>query len=93
MVSPQFWYICFLNKTILHFHSKLKLLAFMVNDYAMYTEINFELKLTKNRVKESAERVQLSVVRSGHFDEIYNPSVEYRISETGSSIALGTYLL
>ena len=59
----------------------------------LYTELMFKLKLTKNRVKESTERVQLSVVRSGNFDEIYNPSVEYRISGTGSSIALGIYLL
>lgn len=59
----------------------------------LYTELMFKLELTKNRVKESTERVQLSVVRSGNFDEIYNPSVEYRISGTGSSIALGIYLL
>ena len=61
----------------------------------IYTEIKFELKLImkENRVKESTGRVELNVVRSGQFDEIYNPSVEYRISETGSSIALGIYLL
>lgn len=64
-----------------------------MDELCYVTEIMFDLKLTENRVKESTERVQLKVIRSGPFNDIYNPSVEYRISETGSSIALGIYVL
>ena len=55
----------------------------------IHTEIAFELRLTENQVMESTDRVQLNVIRSGQFNEIYTLSVEYRISTNGSSIARG----
>ena len=51
----------------------------------VYTEIQFELEEADNRVNESVNLVQLTVIRSGQFSEIYRPSVEYRITTNGSS--------
>ena len=51
--------------------------------------IAFEVKLTEDGVKESAGRVELTVTRSGQFNEIYSPSIVYTFSKTGSSTALG----
>ena len=51
----------------------------------VYTEIQFKLGETENRVNESVNLVQLTVIRSGQFSEIYRPSVEYRIMTNESS--------
>jgi hypothetical protein len=51
----------------------------------LYTEIQFELGESENLVNESTNLVRLTVIRSGQFSEIYNPSVEYRITTNGSS--------
>ena len=59
----------------------------------MHTEIRFELGLTENQVNESTDLVQLNVIRSGQFNEIYSPSVEYGIATTGSSTARGIYII
>ena len=59
----------------------------------MYTEIRFELELTDKQVNESSDSIQLNVIRFGQFNEIYRPSVEYRFSTNGSSIARGISLL
>lgn len=36
-------------------------------------------------MNEKTNAVQLTVIRSGQFSEIYRPSVEYRITTNGSS--------
>ena len=59
----------------------------------MHTEIRFDLGLTENQVNESTDLVQLNVIRSGQFNEIYSPSVEYGIATTGSSTARGIYII
>ena len=45
-------------------------------------------------MNESTKSIQLDVTRSGQFNEIYHPLVEYSISMTtnGSSTAIGIYL-
>ena len=52
----------------------------------------FGLGLVENFVNESANFIQLNVIRSGQFSEIYHPSVEYRIITNGTSTALGIQL-
>ena len=60
-----------------------------IKSECLYTEIVFALGLAENQVNESTNRVQLNVIRSGQFNEIYTPSVEYRIVMNGSSTARG----
>ena len=60
-----------------------------IKSECLYTEIVFTLGLAENQVNESTNRVQLNVIRSGQFNEIYTPSVEYRFVMNGSSTARG----
>ena len=72
-------------------NSTLEFVIYYGNIY--YTsELRFELRLTERQVNESASSIQLNVTRSGQFNEIYRPSVEYRISTNGSLIAHGNHL-
>ena len=56
------------------------------------SELKFELGLTEKHVNESTDSVRLDVIRSGQFNDVYSPSVEYRIT-TGSSTARGIIYL
>ena len=43
-------------------------------------------------MNESTDSVRLNVIRSGQFNDVYSPSVEYRIT-TGSSTTRGIIYL